>query len=461
MKRDWVPHPYQREIVDHQLDLARGAVWAGMGLGKTVATLTAIDALQLTGAGPALVLAPLRVAQSTWPEEARKWSHLSGLDVVPIAGTPAERLAALRTDAAIHTINYEQIPWLVEQGEWKWSTVIADESTRLKSFRLRQGGKRAQALARVAHAHVKRWVNLTGTPAPNGLKDLWGQTWFLDRGERLGRTFSAFSQRWFTTAYNGFGLDPRPGAQAEITGLIKDLCLTIDPKDWFDLREPIVNNVYVDLPPAARKVYREMEREMFAAIGDRTAEAFNAAAVSQKCLQLANGAVYVDPLSDEDSPRSKEYREVHDAKMEALASVIEEQNGAPLLVAYQFRSDHARILRAFPTARTLDTDPATIRDWNAGRIPILLAHPASAGHGLNLQDGGSAICYFSHWWNLEEREQIAERLGPVRQAQAGHNRASFVYNIVARGTVDEDVLARLTTKCSVQDALRGAMKRRA
>ena len=452
MKRDWVPHPYQREIVDHQLDLARGAVWAGMGLGKTVATLTAIDALQLTGAGPALVLAPLRVAQSTWPEEARKWSHLSGLDVVPIAGTPAERLAALRTDAAIHTINYEQIPWLVEQGEWKWSTVIADESTRLKSFRLRQGGKRAQALARVAHAHVKRWVNLTGTPAPNGLKDLWGQTWFLDRGVRLGSTYKAFTDRWFYTDQSGYNLLPLPHARPEIEQRLRDLCLTIDK--GLDVDRPIVNQIYVDLPRKARQAYVDMERTYFAELGAAGAiEAANAAAKSGKLLQLANGAVYTD---DDGS-----WTEVHDAKLQALDSIIEEAAGAPVLVAYHFRSDLARLQRAFPQAQVLDKDPATIRRWNAGKIPVLLAHPASAGHGLNLQDGGNTLVFFSLNWSLEEHDQIIERIGPTRQKQAGHDRPVYLHYILASGTLDDTVLDRLQSKRDIQTVLMEAMRRRA
>ena len=423
-----------------------------MGLGKTVATLTAIDALQLTGEGPALVLAPLRVAQSTWPEEARKWSHLSGLDVVPIAGTPAERLAALRTDAAIHTINYEQIPWLVEQGKWKWSTVIADESTRLKSFRLRQGGKRAQALARVAHAHVKRWINLTGTPAPNGLKDLWGQTWFLDRGVRLGSTYTAFTDRWFYSDPSGYGIQPLPTARQQIEDRLRDVCLTIDK--GLDVDTPIVNQLYVDLPRKARQAYVDMERTYFAELGAAGAiEAANAAAKSGKLLQLANGAVYTD---DDGS-----WTEVHDAKLQALDSIIEEAAGAPVLVAYHFRSDLARLQRAFPEAQVLDKDPSTIRRWNAGKIPVLLAHPASAGHGLNLQDGGNVLVFFSLNWSLEEHDQIIERIGPTRQKQAGHDRPVYLHYILASGTLDDTVLDRLQSKRDIQTVLMEAMRRRA
>lgn len=447
----WQPHPYQADILRHQIEVPRGATWAGMGLGKTVSTLSAIDALQLTGEGPALVLAPLRVAQSTWPDEVRKWDHLSGMDVVPIVGTPAQRLKALKNDAAVHTINYEGIPWLIEQGIWKWSTVVADESTRLKSFRLRQGGQRAQMLARVAHTQVSRWINLTGTPAPNGLKDLWGQSWFLDRGQRLGSSYTAFDKRWFQKDRSGFGVLPLPHAQREIQERLADVCLTVDK--GLDVDRPIISHVEIDLPRKARQAYVDMEKTFFAELGRGDAiEASNAAVRSGKLLQLANGAVYTD---DDGS-----WAEIHDEKIRALESVIEEASGAPVLVAYHFRSDLARLQRAFPSARVLDKDPQTIREWNAGRIPILLAHPASAGHGLNLQDGGHHLVFFSLSWSLEEHDQIIERIGPTRQKQAGHDRPVYLYYILATYTMDETVLDRLQNKRDIQTVLMEAMARR-
>jgi SNF2 family DNA or RNA helicase len=402
-----------------------------------------------------LVLAPLRVARSTWPEEARKWQHLAGMNVMPIVGTERERQAALRMDAQVYATNYEQLPWLVEHwGErWPYRTVIADESTKLKSFRLRQGGQRAQALGKVAHTKVKRFVQLTGTPSPNGLVDLWGQAWFLDAGQRLGRTFSAYTQRWFRPHSSGYGIVPLPGAQEQIQDLLRDVCLTVEAKDWFDLREPIVNNIYVDLPMRARKHYAEMEKEMFTQIGQHEVEAFGAAARTIKCLQIANGASYV-------GDSNSEWKDLHDAKLEALDSIVEEAAGAPVLVAYHFKSDLARLRRAFPAGRVLDADPQTIRDWNAGKIPVLFAHPASAGHGLNLQDGGNILVYFGHWWNLEERLQILERIGPTRQMQAGHDRPVWVHNIIARDTVDEQILERIETKREVQEILLDAMKRK-
>ena len=451
----WTPRGYQPPVIEHILGVPRCAIWAGMGLGKTVSTLTALDALFLAGEdAPALVLSPLRVARTTWPEEARKWNHLRHVSVAAVVGTEAERRLALRTGASVFATNYENLPWLVDYfGErWPFQTVVADESTKLKGFRLRQGTKRAKSLAKVAHRYVKRFVQLTGTCAPNGLQDLWGQIWFLDQGQRLGRTFDAFRTRWFRQNFDGYGYTALPHAQQEIQQLLADICLTVDARDWFDLREPIVNTIYVDLPPKARAIYRKMEKEMFAEIAGHGVEAVNAAARTSKCLQLANGAAYVDA--------DGRWEVVHDAKLEALDDVIEEAAGAPVLVAYHFKSDLARLLRAFPQGRPLDQNPETIRDWNAGRIPVLFAHPASAGHGLNLQDGGNILAFFGHNWNLEERLQILERIGPVRQLQAGHDRPVFIHNIVARDTVDELVLERIETKREVQDILLDAMKRR-
>lgn len=458
--REFNPKPYQRQIMHCILDKGRCAIWAGMGLGKSSSTLMALDVLyNFHGeAQPTLVLAPLRVARSTWPDEVRKWRQFSSLEVVPIVGTEAERIAALKRDAPIYATNYEQLPWLVERygDQWPFATIIADESTRLKSFRLRQGGQRARALGRVAHKHARRFIQLTGTPAPNGLLDLWGQMWFIDAGQRLGRTYTGFVQRWFRQLPGGDGfqrIEPLPHAQAEIQDSLRDVCLTLDPKDWFDLREPIVNVVRVELPKKARALYRDMEREMFASIEGHDIEAFGAAARTIKCLQLANGAAYVGESNEQ-------FIEVHDAKLQALDSIIEEAAGAPVLVAYHFRSDLARLLRTFPRGVALGDDPGVIVAWNAGKIPVLFAHPASAGHGLNLQDGGNIVAFFGHWWNLEEHDQIIERIGPVRQAQAGHDRPVFVHYIVAADTVDELVMARRETKRGVQDLLKEAMKAR-
>lgn len=462
-RRAFTARPYGALITDHILDVQRCGVWAGMGMGKTVSTLNALDLLELVEPGPVLVCAPLRVAQSTWPDEAAKWQHLRNLDVTPIVGDVKARERALVRafgfSASVFTINYENLPWLVElldrwKRPWPFRKIVADESTKLKGFRLRQGTQRARALGRVAHKHAAHFIELTGTPSPNGLQDLWGQAWYLDQGQRLGRTFDAFRQRWFRPSYDGYGIESLPYAQEQIEDAMRDLCLSLDARDWFDLKEPIVNMIRVDLPAKARSLYDDMEKAMFAQIGEHEVEAFNAAAKTMKCLQLANGAAYVG----EDGTQ---WAEVHDVKLQALDEVIEEAAGMPVLVAYHFKSDLARLLKAFPRGRQLDKDPQTLRDWNAGKIPVLFAHPASAGHGLNLQDGGNILVFFSVNWNLEEHQQIIERIGPTRQMQAGHDRPVFIHYILARDTVDEIVLARIETKREVQDLLLEALKRRA
>lgn len=428
-------------------------------MGKTVTVLTVIDILRLVGdvRRPVLILAPLRVAQTTWPDEVKKWSHTAHLRVSPILGTESERCAALMRPAEIYTINYENIPWLIKyyakRGHWPFDMIVADESTKLKGFRLNQGAKRARDLARVAFKS-SRFINLTGTPAPNGLIDLWGQTWFLDGGERLGRTFTAFIQRWFEKSYDGYSFDPRPNAQKEIEERLKDICLSLNPADYFDLEEPIKVPVEVDIPHKARAIYKDMEKTMFAELGDLDEiEAVNAAARTMKCLQLANGAAYVDE-------KATIWKEIHDVKIKALEDIIEEAAGMPVLCAYNFRSDLDRLRRAFPKGRLLDKQPQTLRDWNAGKIPLLFAHPASAGHGLNLQDGGNILVFFSVNWNLEEHEQIIERIGPVRQKQAGYDRPVFIYYIMVKNTVERLVMERLESKASIQEILMQAMKAR-
>jgi len=446
------PHPYQEEAMAHLYKVRRSALWMPMGGGKTVTTLTALDNLSMVeDVFPALVLAPLRVARSTWPEEVKKWPHLSHLRVSVITGTPKQRERALAEEADIYCTNYDNLVWLRNAlgNEWPFKTVVADEFTRLKSFRIWQGGSRARALGQVAHTHVKRFIGLTGTPAPNGVKDLWGQIWFLDQGERLGRTFSAFEQRWFRKGYDGYSLVPYEHTQKEVEDKLRDICLTVQ---GLQVDEPITSPIYVDLPPAARKVYDEMEKEMFAVINDEGVEAANAAVRTQKCLQLANGALYVDEDGN--------WEAAHDAKLDALESIIEEANGAPVLVAYNFKHDLERLRRRFPKGRVLDADPDTIKQWNAGRISVLFAHPASAGHGLNLADGGNILAFFGVNWNLEEHMQIIERIGPMRQKQAGYDRPVFVYPILARKTVDGLVMDRLSSKKSVQEILLEALKRR-
>lgn len=444
---------YQDLALEFLRPRPRANLFAGMGLGKTLTVETLIA--ELGSSHPTLVIAPLRVARKTWSDEVSDWDHLKHLRVATITGTPQERLAALKTSAHIHTINYENIEWLfthIPAERWPFKTVVADESTKLKSFRLRQGGRRAGALAAVAH-RATRWINLTGTPAANGLIDLWGQQWFIDGGAALGRSFSAFESRWFYREAHSSKhskLTPHQHAQREIEDAMRPTTMSIQAKDWFDIKDPIHTLVNVELPSAARREYRRMAKDLLAYLADgRTANAANAAAKSTKLLQLASGAVY--------SADDKSWSHVHDEKIEALKSIIGEAGGAPVLVSYQYRHELERILKAFPNARLLkskrDED-----DWNAGKIEILVAHPDSAGHGINLQHGGNILVYFGHTWKLEAHAQILERIGPVRQMQSGYDRPVFVYSIVARNTADEAVLARNAGKASLMDALMESLK---
>lgn len=442
------PRNYQTEAINHLLANKRCGLFAEMGLGKTVSTLTAISVIQALEGCKVLIVAPLRVAKSTWPEEIAKWDHLKHLSVSVITGTVSQRDKALSVKADIYTTNYENIPWLVGRKgyDWDFDLIVCDESTKLKSFRLRQGTKRAKWLAKVAHK-TDRFVLLTGTPSPNGLQDLWGQQWFIDKGSSLGSSFTAFEKRWFTSGYGDFAKKiPLPHAHDEISGLLNKTTLTLRANDYFNLDKPIINNIYVNLPAKSAKLYKEFEKQMFSELesGEKISAA-NAAAKTIKCLQLANGAVYVGENQD--------YEVIHDEKIQALESIVEEACGMPVLVAYHFKSDLYRLLEAFPSAKVLDKNTQTIDLWNRGEIPILLVHPASAGHGLNLQHGGNILAIFGHWWNLEEYQQVVERIGVVRQKQSGYDRPVFIHNILTRGTIDELVVERRESKRDVQDLL--------
>lgn len=455
--KPFTPRPYQKIMIDHIIKHKRCGLWAGMGMGKTSSVLSALLKINLfEDVFPALVVAPLQVAQSVWPQEAAKWDEFKHLRIQPLVGDEFERHEALGKPADIYTTNYEQIPWLVQLfgKKWPFKTIIADESTRLKSFRSRQGGKRANEFYKVAWPYCERFINLTGTPAPNGLQDLYGQTMFLDQGERLGRTFTSFEQRWFQRSFDGFSIKPLPHAQGEIQGKLADICISIQAKDWFDLKAPIVNILTIELPPKARKIYNEMEKLLFTTIENEGFEAFNTAACRVKCMQIAQGALYSNETGTE-------WKEIHDEKIKALESIIAEAAGMSVLVAYHFRSDLQRLMRAFPAGRHLDKNPQTIKDWNDGNIPILFAHPASAGHGLSLQQGGNILVYFAHSDNLENHQQILERIGPVRQLQSGYDRPVFVHHIVAKNSVEEyAVLPNLQGKGELQDLLMEAMKAR-
>lgn len=455
MAEIYKPQPYQTIGAQLLYDNPRCQLWMKPGMGKSSTVLALFDLLKLAGSNffPALIIAPLRVARKVWSDEIQKWSRFNGLTLTKILGDKTAREAAIRgpkTD--IYTINYENLPWLIAAlgGKWPFKIVVADESTRLKNFRLSGGGMRAHELAKIAK-HTGRWINLSGTPASNGLKDLWGQTWFCDFGERLGRSFTKFTQRWFYEDPYAHTIVPHAHSEKEIHEALKDISFAFRPEDWFTFETPRVSKIEVEMPEAAQAAYDEMEDNFFVEMGEHLTpiEALNEAAKSMKLLQMASGAVY-------DAGRA--VHEMHTAKVEGLRGIVEELN-EPLLVAYYFKFTPDRIRKDLPDVRVMDSDQ-DIEDWNAGKIPVMLVHYQSAGHGISLQYGGRALCYFDQIWDMELRDQVLERLGSARQAQSKLNRVVLVYDLIAKGTIDQDVLDRHESKRSVQDALLLARARR-
>ncbi len=442
-------HAYQRRMITWLTEHQRSALFAGMGLGKTVATLTAIrELLEGLAVSRVLIVAPLRVAFNTWPDELRAWAHLQDLTYKVIRGNPSAREALLSRDASqIHIINVDLFTWLVTYWgrKWPYDMVVLDESTLFKNPR----SKRFRALRSIAR-RTGHYVALSGTPAPNGLIDLWSQVWPIDYGqEMLGRTLTAYRERWFTSDYMGYEWTPKPDAQEQIQAALSAHCLSLEAADLFDLPALVDTQILVDLPPKALTQYKKMERDFLLELDGVEIAAASAAAKSGKCLQAASGFLY-----DETGA----WHALHEEKLKALDDVIEEAAGAPVLVAYQYRADQERLRARYPQARVLDKAPDTLKDWNAGRIPVLLAHPASCGHGISLQHGGNILAFYGLGWSLEQYQQIIERIGPMRQRQSGYDRSVFVHHILARGTLDERVLMVLQGKASTQAVLMDALK---
>lgn len=435
------PHNYQRQATQFILDHPEAAILLGMGLGKSVITLTAIWQLMLDyfTIHRVLVIAPLRVARDTWPAEIAKWDHLEGLTVAVAVGTKQDRLNALAKSAMVTIINRENIPWLVNQmgGSWPFDMVVIDELSSFKNHR----AKRFTALVKM-RPHVKRWVGLTGTPASNGLMDVWAQFRLLDGGQRLGRFITRYRERWFVPdKRNGmqvFTYKPRAGAEEEIYGAISDMTLSMKTTDHLQLPELTVTTTPVKLEPKERRVYEQLKADLVLQLGEATIDAANAAALSGKLLQLASGAIYTG---------DGQWALVHERKLDALEDLIEAANGNPLLVAYWFTHDRERITARFPQAPELKTS-ADIEAWNKGEITLGLIHPASAGHGLNLQSGGHLLVWFSLTWSLELYQQTNARL--YRQ---GQSEPVTITHLVAEGTLDEAVLKALDTKDATQAAL--------
>lgn len=429
-------HAYQERIVEHIKKHAGCACLVDMGLGKTTSTLTALqDLSDVFEINKTLVIAPLRVARSTWPSEVDNWQHIT-LDYAVVCGSERERVEALQKDVDLYFINRENVVWLVEKlgKKWPFDVVVIDESTSFKN----NSSKRFKALKRV-RKFIERTILLTGTPAPNGLLDLWSQLFLVDGGERLGKTFTAYKQRYFTSDYMGYNWTPREGSEDKIYNKIADVCLTMQAKDYLELPDRIDNRIEAPLNIRQLAKYRELERELLIELEGEEITALSAAALSNKLLQMANGAVY---NADGD------FVTLHNAKLDALNEIIETNEGKPVLIAYNYRSDLERIKAKFPKAVQLDKDPATIDKWNRGEIPLLLAHPASAGHGLNLQRGGSVAVWFGLNWSLELYQQFNARLH-----RQGQKETVIIHHVIAPGTIDDVVIQALTNKHDVQQAL--------
>lgn len=441
----FVPHPYQEYAITRILDTPHIGLFLDMGLGKTVSALTAVDKLinDRFEVQRVLVIAPLRVAKLTWAAEVDKWDHLS-LKVSKVLGGESKRLQALAENADIYVINRENVPWLVDlfKGKrWPFDMVIIDESSSFKNPR----SLRFRALRKVL-PQIKRMVLLTGTPSPRSLMDLWPQLYLLDRGERLGRTLTEYRSAYFRPGKsNGFTIYewlPNKDAQEKIYKAIGDICVSMSAADWLDIPEKMDNIIEVELPPKARKAYDTLKRDYVITIQQDDITAVNAAVLTGKLLQVANGALYHD---------DKTYIEIHKAKIDALKELAESAT-TPMIVFYWLKSDLERLKREFPKARTLE-DEKDLTDWNNGKIDMLLLHPSSAGHGLNLQAGGHIIVWFGLTWSLELYQQANARLH-----RQGQRSSVIVHHILARDTMDERVLKALQQKRMGQDSLLAAVR---
>ena len=440
----FVPHSYQLYAINRILEQPMTALYLDMGLGKTVCTLTAVEELlhDRFQAVRVLVIAPKTVAESTWAQEAGKWDHTSCLRVSLVLGSRAQRIRALERDAEVYVINRENTVWLMEYYHWRppFDMLVIDESSSFKDPK----AKRFRALRKVRGC-FDRIVELTGTPASNGLMDLWSQIYLLDGGERLGGTLTAYRSRYFVPGQsNGhvvFNYLPKPGAREQIFDKLRDISVSMDKKDWLKLPERIDNTVHVDMDKNAWAAYKAMEKTLVLELPAGDVTAASAAVLSNKLLQLANGAVYTE---------DRDVVHIHDKKLEALKEISEQ--GGNLLVFYCYQHDRDRIREAFPKARMLQ-GADDVSAWNAGKVRMLLAHPMSAGYGLNLQAGGNTIVWFGLTWSLEQYQQANARL--YRQ---GQDKTVIVHHIITRGTMDERVMAALVKKDAGQQALLDAVK---
>lgn len=452
---EFKPHAYQQHCIDRIIQTKKLGLFLDMGLGKTVTTLTAIRELKYNRflVRKVLVIAPKKVAEGTWTREKDKWEHTKILRVSPVLGGQAKRIRALNTPADIYIVNRENVCWLVDyyRNSWPFDMVVVDESSSFKSHT----AKRFKALASMG-GHIDRLVELTGTPSPNGLDDLWAQVFLLDGGERLGKRYTQFRERYFQPDKRGadgmvYSYEAKPGSEQSILERISDICISMKAEDYLQLPDIVYHEVPVVLDAKAEKAYRELERKMVLELPEDEDEisVTSAAALSGKLLQLANGAVY-----DEDH----QVHEVHGSKVEAFMELIESLRGKPVLVFYNFQHDKSRLLTALKKTglriRELKK-PQDEDDWNAGQIDVLLAHPASAAYGLNLQQGGNHVVWFGLTWNYEQYTQANKRLH-----RQGQTEKVIIHHLVCRGTRDEDVMQALGMKDDVQNWVMQSLKAR-
>jgi len=430
-------------MIDFIYNTPKCAVWAGLGLGKTITTLTAItDLLDSLTVCKVLIIAPLRVANSVWHTEAKRWTHTKDLIFSIVTGSEKERISALFKSADIYVINRENVQWLVEHYKTKWpyDLVVIDESSSFKSA----SSQRFKALKKV-RTLTDRMVQLTGTPSPNGLIDVWSQMFLLDGGERLGKTMSAYKMRFFQTGHNGYTLKPVNNADKIIHRLIDDMVISLNVDDYLQMPERIDTVMRVNMPLARLAEYKQLERDFIMQINDAEIVAYNAATLAGKLLQYCNGAMYTDEL--------KNWTEIHTAKLDALDEILEDNQDENLLIAYNYKTDLIRLKARYPDAVVLDNDPDIITRWNNGEIKMLLAHPASAGHGLNLQHGGSIIVWFGLNWSLELYQQFNGRLH-----RQGQTKPVRIVHIVADGCIDDKVMRAIENKAQTQQELLNALK---
>lgn len=439
------PHEYQEYAIKFILNHPIAAILLEMGLGKSVITLTAIFDLTLDSflIRKVLVIAPLRVARDTWPAEIEKWDHLNGLTYSVAIGSEAQRKAALLQRAQVYLINRENVDWLINDSgiPFDYDMVVIDELSSFKSHT----SKRFRALRKV-RPNVKRIVGLTGTPSSNGLMDLWAEIGILDMGQRLGRYISHFRNAYFVPDKRNqqiiFTYKPKPGAEEAIYRLISDITISMKNTDYLQLPDLVINEIPVFLSEDERQQYEIMKSEMVLSLKGKEIDAVNAAALSNKLLQMANGAVY---------DGNGGVVRIHDRKLDALEDVIEAANGKPVLIAYWYKHDLERIMERFPASRLDNAE--SIKRWNDGEIPVAVIHPASSGHGLNLQTGGSCLVWFGLTWSLELYQQTNARLW-----RQGQKDTVIIHHIVAKETIDEQVMKALKRKDKTQTALIDAVR---